>query len=114
MTSHPSSPPRSWPNGSISRCSGPRKQKPWDVALVQALQDNDIEGANILHEAVRHLTDRLFTFRRRHRDVVPYGILREVGHDLVKIQPGPGGEQVANHFFTIDRHSDVSLKDFYC
>jgi hypothetical protein len=28
VTSHPSLPPRPWPNGSISLCSGPRKQKP--------------------------------------------------------------------------------------
>jgi hypothetical protein len=28
VTSHPSSPPRPWPNASISLCSGPRKQKP--------------------------------------------------------------------------------------
>lgn len=33
-----------------------------DVALMQALQDFDAESARILHEALRHLTDRLFAF----------------------------------------------------
>jgi len=81
-----------------------------DIALMQALQGADAESARILHEAVRHLTDRLFAFRGGHRDVVPYGILREVGHDLVQIQAGPGGEQVANHLFTIDRHRRKSAE----